>query len=376
VDAEQAYLFRHALVRDAAYALQLPAERAILHRLALAILEAIHPDAARDPLAAELALHARSAQADGDLSTRPAELAYTWRAANYLRSNYSPDAIRWFDAAARQEADPLRRATALQDAADLLILTGHAADARPRLLEALQVAEAQADLAFQSSLVYSLSMISRILGRNQDAWALTERALELARDSGDLKVEASAVNGLAVLETAAGRREAAFELFKRALELTRKTGSRRGESVCLGNVAMYLVDCGRLDEALAACDQALEVARESGDRRSEGVTCGMRGMIFGMLNRLPEAVSSFREALSRHQETWNRAYEAYDRCRLALALLKLDEETDARAEWRAGYEQMLVYGDQPDMPETLNSMRKACAEAGVAPFVEPARGDA
>jgi tetratricopeptide (TPR) repeat protein len=367
--AEQAYFFRHAVVRDAAYALQLPAERARLHRFALAIIEAVHADDQRDPIAAELATHARHAQADGDRSLREAEQAYTWRAANHLRKNYSPDAIRWFDAAARLEADPLRRASALQDAAELLILTGHAADARPRLLEALQVAETHADLSFQSSLVYSLSLISRVLGREKDAWGLTERALELARAAGDPKVEASAVNGLAVLETAAGRREAAYELFKRALELTRKTGSRRGESVCLGNVAMYLFDCGRLDQALTACEQSLEVAREAGDRRSEGITCGMKGVILDKLDRLPEAISSFRQSLLLHEETYNRAYEAYDRCRMALLLLKSREETQARTEWIGGYEQMLAYGDKPDRSESLATMRAACARAGIEPFI-------
>ena len=39
MDAETAYLFRHALLRDAAYQLQLPGERARLHALALASIE-------------------------------------------------------------------------------------------------------------------------------------------------------------------------------------------------------------------------------------------------------------------------------------------------------------------------------------------------
>lgn len=37
--AEAAYLFRHALLRDAAYQLQLPTRRARLHRLAFGLIE-------------------------------------------------------------------------------------------------------------------------------------------------------------------------------------------------------------------------------------------------------------------------------------------------------------------------------------------------
>lgn len=74
MNAESAYLFRHALLRDAAYQLQLPSDRARLHGLAFAILEdlaggirpvALGPPPSQlephptDPFAEELAAHAR-----------------------------------------------------------------------------------------------------------------------------------------------------------------------------------------------------------------------------------------------------------------------------------------------------------------------------
>ena len=40
LSAEDAYLFRHAIIRDAAYQLQLPSQRARLHGLAVECLEA------------------------------------------------------------------------------------------------------------------------------------------------------------------------------------------------------------------------------------------------------------------------------------------------------------------------------------------------
>ena len=40
--AERAYLFRHALMREAAYQLQLPGDRARLHELAADALEALY----------------------------------------------------------------------------------------------------------------------------------------------------------------------------------------------------------------------------------------------------------------------------------------------------------------------------------------------
>jgi len=42
VNAESAYLFRHALLRDAAYQLQLPGDRARLHGVAFSVIEGVH----------------------------------------------------------------------------------------------------------------------------------------------------------------------------------------------------------------------------------------------------------------------------------------------------------------------------------------------
>lgn len=57
--AEQAYIFRHAVVRDAAYNLHLPSERSELHRLVIACIGTAVGDGA---IAAELAEHAMYAQ--------------------------------------------------------------------------------------------------------------------------------------------------------------------------------------------------------------------------------------------------------------------------------------------------------------------------
>ncbi|NUN49567.1 MAG: hypothetical protein HUU15_12135, partial [Candidatus Brocadiae bacterium] len=81
MNAEVAYLFRHVLLREAAYQLQLPGDRARLHGLALETIEALSggrppahfaedadgrpvaEDHPTDPFALDLAEHARLAAA-------------------------------------------------------------------------------------------------------------------------------------------------------------------------------------------------------------------------------------------------------------------------------------------------------------------------
>lgn len=359
------YLFRHALLRDAAYDLQLPADKARLHGLALRLIEQLHPDAQRDQLAAVLAEHA---QRSGDPSLHDALLAYTWRAARFAQAKHDPAALRWFDQAAALETDPARKAQALQLAADQLLTTGSAKLAGARLAQALELAVAAGDVKLQASVIHKQAVSQFVLGGLTEAQSLLNRALELARAAGDTDTEAMAITNMAGLQRMLGKREEAFALQKQALELYRAAGNRRGESVALGNICVYLSDVGQPHEALACAEEAFKVATETDNRRTAGIVCGNVGMILNGLGRLDEAAASYAKALALHQSVYNRPYEGYDRCRYALVLLRQGNEPRAREEWQRGHEMTLAYGDASDQEVELQDMRQTCAQAGVAPF--------
>lgn len=141
VHAETAYLFRHALLRDAAYQLQLPADRARLHALAFEILERLNggrppwpefrvnsalPSAplASDAFALELAQHAEFAAADDEHPHwREAQCLYLSRAAFCEARSWRP----------KEAARHARAAAALSEgrwkAVMLLEAAGNAQDA-------------------------------------------------------------------------------------------------------------------------------------------------------------------------------------------------------------------------------------------------------
>lgn len=365
--SELDYLFRHALMRDAAYDLQLPADRARLHRLALELIERIHPETQRDQLAAELAEHA---QRSGDPRLRGSLLDYTWRAARFARAKHDPAALRWFDQAAELETEPSRKAQAMQLAADVLLTTGSARQAGQRLAAALELAVAAGDGKLHASVMHKQAVAHFILGNLAQAETMLDQALSLARKSSDTETEAMAITNMAGLQRTRGQRQAAFELQKQALELYRSAGNRRGESVALGNICVYLSDFGQAQEALVCAEQAVEIAMETGNSRTAGIVRGNMGMILAGLGRLAEAEASYATALALHQSVYNRPYEGYDRCRYALVLLRQGNTPAAREQWRRGHELTLAYGDASDREFELHEMHQACAQAGVARFDE------
>ena len=141
--AEHIYLFRHALLRDAAYQLQLPGDRARLHALAFGVLEQIiggppqeqgriSPALATRPplwahgaLALELAEHAQRA-VELDAAFEPHRARYLRRAAEHAEVQYlnAHAAQLWVKVAA---ASPAWESAALARAGALYSESGAAA---------------------------------------------------------------------------------------------------------------------------------------------------------------------------------------------------------------------------------------------------------
>ena len=97
MSAETEYLFRHALVRTAAYSLQLPGDRAKLHAWALDCLEQeLTPDQL-DSHVLELTEHASFA-AEVDATFSPRHLALLKRAEGWTNTNYRLHDRLWINA--------------------------------------------------------------------------------------------------------------------------------------------------------------------------------------------------------------------------------------------------------------------------------------
>ncbi len=218
LSAETAYFFRHAILRDAAYQLQLPGDRAVLHALALTILESVfggpppgpltdrwgelpcepHPI---DSIAEEIAWHARMARTLADSpneSIKDHEALYLYRAAEHCDRLFRiDDAIRLFLERAELQRD--------QDKAQSLCWAGE------RALES---------------------------GRNKQAELLLAQALEISISSGNRQLEGKALGCMALLYQHTGRVDLAERTNEQALAVRREIGNRRAEGINLANLAI------------------------------------------------------------------------------------------------------------------------------------------
>ena len=303
---ELRYLFNHALLRDAAYRMQVRARRELLHRLAAEALEDLH---------------------DNDLSLHYGELAYHTEQAGLFDKTR-----RYLELAGEIAADAYHNSQAVDYFSRALILTPAAElDSRYRLLRAREdvykrLGERQAqevDLSGMSELAdrlkdaskqvevrirrawlsYWTSDFATMLEWAQHAailaeaageyglagqahyamsWALVQQgvhdaarhqakaALAAARQSGDLRGEGNGHNVLGLISMAEGDYFQARGHLKEFLVLAHKIQDRERESIALVNLGVVSVPLGDYEAAQDYSEQFLDIAREMGDRSSIG----------------------------------------------------------------------------------------------------------
>ncbi|MCA8913299.1 MAG: tetratricopeptide repeat protein [Planctomycetes bacterium] len=361
MDAEIAYVFRHALVREAAYELQPPGDRAVLHALVIEIVEAAlaSDDPLLDAWALELADHARAAQAfrrTANLALLKAladkEVGYLVRAQKYALAEYDNGVAvalgtRIADHAAASYDD---RFSALVQAGEVLVNMGSPAQARERFeranalareagngrdearsMRAIGISFARAEgspsaipwmekalEAFRQAgdkpgaalALGNLALLRASMAPPEETLAAYDQALELLVEEAHENGQASTLNNKGNLLRSLGRREQAESCLRRAIELHRKNRERHQEGTVLSNLAALLFETGRPEEAAEAIAQAVAIARETGNRTAEGVALLHRAISRFRAGQHADAEQDYLNALALARESGNVYWEA------------------------------------------------------------------
>ncbi len=358
------YLFKHSLLRDAAYSMQMRARRQELHALALDALESLYAGDLHHHYG-ELAYH--SEQAALIAKARP----YLQLAGDAARDAYkNSEAVNYYSRAMDiTPPDDLKsRFYLLLERQNLFSILGDR-DGMSRDLEALYqlgltmnnplnlaqvliqksrhlcvLAEYQqsVDAAYQAvSLTNSLdpsdaSIDAHLalaealmrLGKYHDAIQACERALELTQviNAREPKGFILSLMGLIYIETKDF--EKSKSVLEQSLELFSEMGNFRGRAKALNNLALAEGYVGHLDQAFNYYEQSLEIARQIGHRRGEGLLLGNLGWIAGLLGDFSRARDYAERNLQITREVGDRYGETF-------GLINLSSHADALGDFPA-----------------------------------------
>ncbi|MCC7509322.1 MAG: tetratricopeptide repeat protein [Planctomycetes bacterium] len=299
LSAETAYLFRHAVVRDAAYQLQPPAARGVLHLAALQVLELlVPPGAAGDSWALEMAAHAAAAQSasGADLpALQRRELTWLARAASHEAGLWhNRSAIELFRRAARHpSAVPAQAAEWTARAATILLSSGRQAEAPP-LLDQAQALCTQIGNDLALGEVMALRFTHALMtGDVSSARAHCEAGLDLAQRVGDIRLQTTLFNHKAQLALARADHAAAKEAAHAALAVVADGHFPAARSRAYRYLADIAWQLGDLAEAEQHMRKAVEVA--------EGTPSGPLASAVDHLGSLLQDRGRPEEAAAMHQ---------------------------------------------------------------------------
>ncbi len=359
------WIFKHALLRDAAYSLLTRKDRRRLHALAADRLEtfasstgrriralaAVHREASGESVAAAqlwlrcsvealedvsyteaLAAAHEAVRLGGGAEARLAAGRALARVARFKEAlsevraaGEAPPAVASALAILESEAlsvlgDSPGSLAAAERAASLASTTEAVADsdlARSQALRSLgRVVESREALETclaregVSKVVrirarLDLAHLDGLAGRNADALADATQALAEARAAGNVWLEGTALNAVGSFNQSLGNHAAALEAHQACLEQRKRAGDRAGVASSLNNMANIHLSTGAGRKALEGYREAVALSREIGDKRRLGVYLGNIGNGAFRMGEVQEAHAASIEALALQRETGN-----------------------------------------------------------------------
>ncbi|MBN2608556.1 MAG: tetratricopeptide repeat protein [Candidatus Fermentibacteraceae bacterium] len=339
--SELVYIFKHALLKDAVYDIQLRTRLRELHCLTARAIEKL----------CKSDLHLRY----GDLAWHYEKAEIPDRAAEYLekagdqaRTGYqNQQALDYYERLLSSQArvtEPSRglEIDTLLKVSGILRLIGRLPECRTAAEKALSLSEEMSDAGRIALASRTLGMLFYRKGDHRMAMECFEKDLSICRETGDIRKIAEAVVNIGNVhrrkgdldravecyeETLRSWRESgddlampsvlmsmglvhndrgdygrALEYFDQALEMNRKSGNRLGVSRVTGNMGLTFTNEGNYEKAMEYLQKYMEISRELGDKWSISIAYGNMGNVYGLRGENGKAMECFEKDIEISEE--------------------------------------------------------------------------
>lgn len=299
---QQEFIFKHALLRDAAYATLLKRARPELHARAASWLLGSVGDRYGE-FAAQIGRHCEAA---GEL---PAAAGHYRAAADRARAGYAnADAIELYGQALAlwPAEDAAGRFAGLRGRELALDMLGRR-DAQRQDLDALASLAATLPAPALSYVHFRRSWLALRTGDPADAEIEARAALAAAGEDPGARADACVNLGNALRKLK--RYDEALEGFQAAMDLREQVGDHRGAAIALLGAASTNEDAGVIPIARAGYETALATFEAADDLDSQAVTHTNLAVMLARQDDLEAAAPHFETALHLYRAAGNRVGE-------------------------------------------------------------------
>ncbi|WP_116127130.1 tetratricopeptide repeat protein [Lewinella sp. IMCC34183] len=257
---ELRYIFKHSLLREAVYGMQLTTRLQQLHRQIARAIEKIYGDTIEERYV-DLAFHYEQA------GESEKTIEYLNKAASYARANYQN-----------------------QQALDLYA----------RLIKKMAL---HPDREVTVNILINQGSVFEIVGRWEDARQAYEEARQLAKASRDILLLGRANDRLGHLHTLKGDYEVAMDYLKVAASLFESVDDMFGIAKAYSNMGNLFFRTNHYDRALTYYKRSLESGLSQAGTTTSASTISHLGLTYMNLGEYDEAIRVIKEQIPRHEES-------------------------------------------------------------------------
>ncbi len=352
------YIFKHALLRDAAYKMQLRARRSRLHHTAARAFETLYAgDLA--PHYGKIAYHYEAAYQQGVAEAQTEALDYLQKAAQQAAEVYkNATAVDYYSRALSlvPETEIERRFELLMAREEICHLQG----ARQRQAQDLAALAASVEILSESDkravVASRQARYAFATGDYAEAIAAAQATVASAQAARDPDTETAGYVWWASALERSGDESTACARYTQALELARAVGNRRGEGDALRGLGIMAWRQSHLPEAQAHYQQSLALSQALEDRRGEAATLNNLGLVLSEMGEYAQAQAHYTHALAIRRDIGDRAGEGSTLNNLGLLLQKLGSYTEARAQLQKSLAIWREIGSRPGEAVTLDNL--------------------
>jgi predicted ATPase/class 3 adenylate cyclase len=299
------YLFKHALMRDAAYDMQLRARLRSLHQSAGEAIEKTYaPDLAL--YYADLTYHYSQTE-NFEREVHYAKLAGEQAADRFANTEAVTYLSRAFELT--PETDAAERYALLIALDKVYNLQGQREAQADNLAHLKKLTDVIQDDQKRGQVAVCQARYTRSIGDSAAAITAAQVAIDLARQIKDLEIESQGLQNLGFVARNQGDYAQAREYFEQALRLYQEMGDRPGEAAALGNLGGICSVQGNYAQARTYQEQSLRLAREVGNRQGEGLSLNSLGNIRGRQGDYGQARTFYEQGLAIFREIGYREGE-------------------------------------------------------------------
>jgi tetratricopeptide (TPR) repeat protein/class 3 adenylate cyclase len=300
---ELRYIFRHSLLREAVYGMQLNARLKQLHKLIAEAIEKIF-SAEIEERFADLAFHYEQA----DVHDKVCE--YLNKAGDRARGNYqNSQALEYYK----------KLAGKLDDKKDALLLTrvyikigkiqqiiGQWPESEKSFNEAFILAGKSEDKVLSGRVLNNIGRVLTLKGEYPEAMEQLQVAAGLFEGAKDQIGIAKVYGNIGDLRFRQGNYEEAKAYFEQSITINHKLDSTSGMARIVSNLGLTHMNRGNYDDGISVQLKQLEIARDKGDKPGMAVLYTNTGIVYLEKGDFDAALEIFEKGLALSEELGNK----------------------------------------------------------------------